>query len=58
MRTLEEKAKELVYSLGIALYIRDGRLFQHPPGERIDPGEGAHPDTFGRGEVAVLGATV
>jgi hypothetical protein len=33
-----EKAQDVVNSLGMALYHRaDGRLYQHPPGERFEP---------------------
>ena len=41
---LRRRAERQAYSLGIALYITvDGRISQHPPGERIDPPPGAVP---------------
>lgn len=32
---LEEQARKLVHSLGITLWVRDGRIWQHGPGEEI-----------------------
>jgi hypothetical protein len=34
---LHATAAKLANSLGIALYIRDGGIFQTGPGERVDP---------------------
>jgi hypothetical protein len=33
----KNKAQEIVNGLGLRLYLRDGRLHQHPPGEEIVP---------------------
>jgi hypothetical protein len=35
--SIEETAREMAYSLGIAVYVRNGRIYQHPPGVRIEP---------------------
>lgn len=32
---LEEQARKLVHSLGISLWVRDGRIWQHGPGEEF-----------------------
>lgn len=40
---LRGRAAEIAYSLGISLYIRDGRIWQTGPGERIDPAPGCKP---------------
>ena len=32
-----DKAVKIVRMLGIPMYLRDGHLYQHPPGERINP---------------------
>lgn len=37
MSVCREKALNLVRALGIPLYLRDGHLYQHPPGERLEP---------------------
>jgi hypothetical protein len=34
---LAAQARKLVFSLGISLYVRDGRIWQFGPGERFDP---------------------
>ena len=36
-------ARNLAYSLGISLYIRDGRIYQHGPGAEFLPSPGASP---------------
>jgi len=33
----KNKAQQIVNSLGLKLYLRDGHLYQHPPGEEIMP---------------------
>ncbi len=43
METLEEKAREMAYGLGISVYIRDGRIWQHGPGQEIEPPPTAKP---------------
>ncbi len=44
-----EKAKELAYSLGMRLYIRDGVIYQHPPGKEIipHPNHNPHEESYG-----------
>jgi hypothetical protein len=49
---LRAKAEDLVNSLGIALYIRDGWIYQAGPGERVDPPKSAHSESHGRFEIA------
>lgn len=49
---LRRKAEELAHALNITLYLRDGRIWQHGPGERIDPPKGAGPGTHGQFEIA------
>lgn len=34
---LRKKAAQLAYGLGIAVYVRDDRIYQHPPGEEFLP---------------------
>lgn len=36
---LEEQARKLVYSLGISLWVRDGRIWQYGPGEELKAAE-------------------
>jgi hypothetical protein len=42
--SVEESARQLAYSLGISLFVRDGCIFQHPPGKEFSPGKGATAD--------------
>jgi len=35
--SIEETARELAYSMGIAVYVRDGKIYQNPPGTLIEP---------------------
>jgi hypothetical protein len=42
--TLHKMAEDLAFSLGIPLYIRDGKIYQHGPGERIELKSNAKPD--------------
>jgi hypothetical protein len=42
--TLYKMAEDLTFSLGIPLYIRDGKIYQHGPGERIELKHNAKPD--------------
>ena len=54
---LRRRAASMAYSLGIALYITvDGRISQHPPGERIEPPPGAVPTAHGHGNHAEVKA--
>jgi hypothetical protein len=45
-------AENLANALGIAVYIRDGEIYQIGPGERVDPPKSAHPETHGRFTIA------
>ncbi len=45
------KAKATAWALGITVYLRDGRVYQHPPGQMIEPPPGAHPEQAGRGPI-------
>ena len=45
-------ATRMVNSLGISLYINEGRIHQIGPGERIDPPKTAHSETHGRFQIA------
>ncbi len=47
METIEEKAREMAYGLGISVYIRDGRIRQHGPGQEIQPPTTAKPVPHG-----------
>ena len=50
-------ARNLAHALGIPVYIRDGRIYQHGPGEQFLPSPGACPTQPGapytREEVAL-----
>jgi hypothetical protein len=53
--TLEELravAGKMANSLGISLYINEGRIHQMGPGERIDPPKTAHSESHGRFTIA------
>ncbi|HJU18991.1 MAG TPA: hypothetical protein VJ770_21255 [Stellaceae bacterium] len=53
LETRRKKALDLAYMLGIPLYLRsDGGIAQFPPGERIEPPQGAVPTPHGRGPQA------
>lgn len=41
---LHKMAQDMAFSLGIPFYIRNGAIYQHPPGERIEPKPNAKPD--------------
>jgi hypothetical protein len=46
--TVEQKAREMTYGLGISLYItQDGRITQSGPGREILPPNGATPYSHG-----------
>jgi hypothetical protein len=47
MLTTEEKARNLADGLGITVYIRDGRIYQHGPGTEIAPRGQAKPSPHG-----------
>lgn len=49
---LRAAAEKLANSLGIALHIRDGWIFQDGGGERIDPPKSAHSESHGRFTIA------
>lgn len=50
---LRRRAATMAYALGIALYVTaDGRISQHPPGERIEPPPGAVPLMHAHGSYA------
>ncbi len=40
---LEQKARDMAHGLGISVYIRDGRIWQHGPGLEIIPDKSAKP---------------
>lgn len=40
---LRRQAEQAAYGLGIPFYIRDGRIWATPGGERIEPPANAHP---------------
>lgn len=42
--TLRQTAENLAFSLGIPLYIRDGKIYRNGPGERIELKRNAKPD--------------
>jgi hypothetical protein len=45
------KAKAVAWALGITVYIRDGGVYQHEPGIKIEPPPGSHPEQAGRGPI-------
>jgi hypothetical protein len=46
-------ATRMAHSLGVSLYINDGRIHQIGPGERIDPPKTAHSsESHGRFSIA------
>jgi hypothetical protein len=50
---LREIAARMAHSLGISVYINDGRIHQIGPGERIDPPKPADPSiSHGRFTIA------
>ncbi len=49
--TIEQMAAELAYSLGVSMWIRDGRIWQNGPGQEIRPPPGATPTPLGVPEV-------
>jgi len=44
---LADAARNLAHALGITVYIRDGRIYQHGPGDRFLPPPGAGPTAPG-----------
>jgi hypothetical protein len=42
--SLHKMAEDLAFSLGIPFYIRNGKIYQHGPGERIEPKPNSRPD--------------
>ena len=44
---LTDAARNLAHALGITVYIRDGRIYQHGPGLEILPPPGACPTAPG-----------
>jgi len=42
-----DAARNLAHALGITVYIRDGRIYQHGPGIEVLPPPGAHPTAPG-----------
>ena len=44
---LADAARNLAHALGIAVYIRDGRIYQHGPGTEVSPPPGASPTAPG-----------
>ena len=44
---LTAAARKLAHGLGIAVYIRDGRIYQHGPGVEFLPPKGARPTVLG-----------
>ena len=52
---LRAVANRMVNSLGISLYINEGRIHQTGPGERIDPPKTAHSsESHGRSTIAAV----
>jgi hypothetical protein len=49
---LRAVANGMAQSLGISLYINEGRIHQFGPGERIDPPKTAHSASHGRFTIA------
>ncbi len=47
MDTLEQKAHEMANGMGISVWIRDGRIWQHGPGQEIRPPVNAKPVPHG-----------
>jgi len=45
-------ANRMANSLGISVYINEGRIHQTGPGERIDPPKTAQPESHGRFTIA------
>jgi hypothetical protein len=44
---LTEAARNLAHALGIPVYVRDGRIYQHGPGREFLPSPGARPTAPG-----------
>jgi hypothetical protein len=44
---LADAARNLAHALGITVYIRDGRIYQHGPGVEVSPPPGASPTAPG-----------
>jgi len=44
---LADAASNLAHALGITVYIRDGRIYQHGPGDEFLPPRGAGPTAPG-----------
>ena len=44
---LADAARNLAHALGITVYIRDGRIYQHGPGIQVLPPPGASPTAPG-----------
>jgi hypothetical protein len=49
---LRAVANKMANSLGISVYINEGRIHQTGPGERIDPPLSAHSESHGRFTIA------
>lgn len=43
---IRELAEQTARSLGVPLYIRGDKIFQSPPGEKIDPPPGSQPNIW------------
>jgi hypothetical protein len=52
---LRAVANRMAHSLGISLYINEGRIHQIGPGERIDPPKTAH-SSEGHGRFTIAAA--
>ena len=44
---LASSARKLAHGLGIAVYVRDGRIYQHGPGTEFLPPKDAGPTALG-----------
>jgi hypothetical protein len=44
---LADAARNLAHALGITVYVRDGRIYQHGPGDEFSPPRGAVPTAPG-----------
>ena len=53
---LREIAMRMAHSLGVSLYINEGRIHQIGPGERIDPPKSAHSTAESHGRYTIAAA--
>jgi hypothetical protein len=48
---LRKRAEQMAKALGIALYIKDGRISQKGPGEFVEKPAGSEPQPMGSGTI-------